>query len=101
MLFDDLTCPGSEFQRVGTATDKVQVPTWVLTLEIDNKWKPDERFSLGLGEKKAWKIDMMVLQKKEFDRQLWRVWKLCEIEQEASEEITEVGQNGNTDEAMC
>jgi len=25
MLFDDLTCSGSEFQRVGTVTEKAQV----------------------------------------------------------------------------
>ena len=43
--------------------------------------------------KKAWKIDMKVLPKKEFDRQWCRVWKWCEIEQGASEEISEVGQN--------
>ena len=32
----------------------------------------------GLGWKKAWKIDMKFLQKKEFDRQQCRVWKWCE-----------------------
>ena len=26
MLFDDFTCPWSEFQRVGTATEKAWVP---------------------------------------------------------------------------
>ena len=49
MFFDDLTCTGSEFQTVGTATEKARVPAWVLTLRTDNKWKPDERNSLGLG----------------------------------------------------
>ena len=46
-----LTCSGAEFQRVATATEEAPVPAWVLTLGTDNKWKPDERSSLGLG---AW-----------------------------------------------
>ena len=41
MLSDDLTCWGSEFQRVGTATEKATVSVWVLTLGTDNKWKPE------------------------------------------------------------
>ena len=49
MLFDDVTCLGCEFQRIGTATEKAWVPAWVLTLGTDNKWKPDERSSLGLA----------------------------------------------------
>jgi len=53
MLFDDLICPGSEFQIVETATEKTRVPAWVLTLGTDNKWKPDERSSLGLGAKES------------------------------------------------
>jgi len=53
MLFDDLTCSGSEFQRLGTATEKARVPVWVLTLGTDNKWKPDERSSLCLGAKES------------------------------------------------
>jgi len=54
MLFDDLTCSGSEFQRVGTATEKkTRVPVWVLTLGKDNKWKPDEWWYLGLGGKES------------------------------------------------
>ena len=40
-----------------------------LILGTDNKWKSDERSSLSLGAKKARKIDMKVLQKKEFDGQ--------------------------------
>ena len=51
MIFDDLTCSESEFQRVGTATEKL--PAWVLTLGTDNKWKPNERCSLGLGAKES------------------------------------------------
>ena len=41
MLSDDLTCSGNEFQRVGSATEKGQLPAWVLTLGTDNKGKPD------------------------------------------------------------
>jgi len=37
MLFDDITCSGSEFQRVGTTTEKARVPTWALTKGKDNK----------------------------------------------------------------
>jgi hypothetical protein len=48
MLFNDLTCSESEFQRVVTATEKARVPAWVLTLGTDNKRKPDERSYLGL-----------------------------------------------------
>ena len=47
-LFDDITYPESEFQRVGTATEKARVSAWVLTRGTDNKWK---RSSLGLGDK--------------------------------------------------
>ena len=53
MLFDDLTCSESEFQRVGTATGKAGVPAWVITLGTDNKWKPDEQSSLGLGAREG------------------------------------------------
>jgi len=51
LLFDDLTCSESEFQRVGTATEKEQVPAWVVTLGTDNKWKPNDWSYLGLGAK--------------------------------------------------
>jgi len=51
VLFDDLTWSESEFQRVGTATEKTRVKEWVLTLGTDNKWTPDERSSLGFGTK--------------------------------------------------
>jgi len=50
MLLDDLTCSWSEFQRVGTATEEAHVPAWVLAMGI-NKWKTDERDSLGFGAK--------------------------------------------------
>jgi len=53
MLFDDLTCSEREFQRVGIATDKARVLAWVLILGKDNKRKPDERSSLGLGDKES------------------------------------------------
>jgi len=53
MLFDDLTYSGSAFQRVGTATEKTGVLTWILTLRTDNKWKPDERSYLGFGAKES------------------------------------------------
>ena len=43
----------SEFQRVGTSTEKGRVPAWVLNLGTDNKWKPDERSFLGLATKKV------------------------------------------------
>jgi len=48
MLFDGLTCSESEFQVVGTTTERARVPSWVLTLRTDNKWKPDKQSSLGL-----------------------------------------------------
>jgi len=53
MLFDDLTSSESEFQRVGTTTEKARLPAWVVTLETDNKWKPDEWSYLGLGAKES------------------------------------------------
>jgi len=53
MLFDDLTCSGSEFQRVGTATEKAWIPTWVLTLGTDNNEKPDIQSSLGLSARES------------------------------------------------
>ena len=53
MLFDDLTCSVSEFQRVGTTTKKARVSVWILILGTDNKWKLDERSSLGLGAKES------------------------------------------------
>ena len=51
MIFDNLTYSESEFQRVGTATEKSRVPAWVLTLGTVTKWKPDEPSSLGLGHR--------------------------------------------------
>jgi len=53
MLFDDLTYLESEFQRVGTTTEKARVPAYVLTLGIDNNWKPDKRSTLGLDAKES------------------------------------------------
>ena len=51
MLFDDLICSLSKFQRVRTATEKVLVP--VLTLGTDKKRKPDERSSLGFSAEES------------------------------------------------
>jgi len=48
MLFDDLICLGSEFQRVRSATVKARVPVWVLTMVI-GKRRPYEWSPLGLG----------------------------------------------------
>jgi len=48
MLFDDLTCPGSEFQRVGMG-QRLNV----LTLVTDSKIKSDEQSSLGLGARES------------------------------------------------
>ena len=65
MLFDDLTYLGSEFKRVGIATEKAGVPAWEQTIS-------ENQMNGGIWDwviKKAWKIDMKVLQKKEFDRQ--------------------------------
>ena len=53
MLSVYLTSSDSEFQRVGTATEKAPVPVWVLTLGPENKWKPDEQNSLDLGAKES------------------------------------------------
>jgi len=51
MLFGDLTRSESEFQRVGTTTEKAWLPAWVLTLETDQKWKPAAWRTVGLGAK--------------------------------------------------
>ena len=53
MLFDNLTCSEGEYKRVGIATEKAWIPEWVLTVWTDNKWKSDERSSLGLGAKES------------------------------------------------
>jgi len=58
MLFDDLTCSESEFQRVGTATENARVPAKFFTSENQMNgifW--------DWVQKKAWKIDMKILQK--------------------------------------
>ena len=47
MLFDDLTCSESEFQGVGTATEKTRVAA-------DNKWKPNKRIQLALGAREGY-----------------------------------------------
>jgi len=64
MLFDDVTCLESEFQKVGIATEK----PWVLILGTDNKWKPDERSSLDLGAKENMEIIL--------GKQFWTHWSL-------------------------
>ena len=68
MLFDDLTCSESEFQIVGTTTEKARISAWVLTLGTHKKWKPDERISLGLGARESMENRYEGPQKKEFDR---------------------------------
>jgi len=70
---------------------KHRVSVSVLTLGTDNMWKPDERSSVGLGAKESME---------EFDKQWYRVWKWCEIEQGASGEISEMGQNGKTEDTV-
>jgi len=65
-----LTYSESEFQRVVTATENARVPACVLIMGTDNKSKPDER---AWVLEKAWQIETMILQKKEFDRQGRRV----------------------------
>ena len=70
MLFDDLTCSESEFQSVGTATEKNTSPS--MSFNSGNRRQVKTRrteFSGVWVLKKAWKIDMKVLQKKEFYRQ--------------------------------
>ena len=65
MLFDDLTCSESEFKGVGTATEKPWEQTTSENQMNGSLW--------AWVLEKAWKIDMKVLQKKEFDRQWCRV----------------------------
>jgi len=89
LLFDVLTCLVSEFQRGENATGKARVVAYVLTLGTGSKGKPDERSPLGLGPTE---IDTMILQKKESDRKLYRVWKWCKNEREAKEVISGVAQ---------
>ena len=60
MLFDDLTCSESEFQRVRTTTEKTRVPARVLTLGTN---KINGTLWAWVLEK-AWTIDMKVLRKK-------------------------------------
>ena len=57
MLFDDLTRSESEFQRVGTASEKARVPAWVLTLGTDNKCAKEsmENRYEGSPEERVWK----------------------------------------------
>jgi len=99
---DHLTCSGSEFQRVVTANEKARVPAWALTLGTDNKCKKQINGAFWAWDlKKAWKIDMNVLQKKDVDRWWYRVLKCCEIEQGAlNEVISGVAQNEKTEETM-
>ena len=41
------TLSGSEFHRVGAATEKARVPAFVLTLGTESKPEPDDRSCLG------------------------------------------------------
>jgi len=68
--------------------------------ETDNKWKPDERSSLGLGVREIMENRYKGFPEEKFDRQWCRVWKCCEIEQGASEEILGVAQIGKTEETV-
>ena len=43
----DLTLTGNEFHRVGAATEKALVPTFVLTLGIKSRLELDDRSCLG------------------------------------------------------
>ena len=43
----DLTLTGSEFHRVGAATEKALVPTFVLTLGTKSRLELDDRSCLG------------------------------------------------------
>ena len=47
LYFLDLTLTGSEFHRVGAATEKALVPTFVLTLGTKSRLKLDDRSCLG------------------------------------------------------
>ena len=38
---------GSEFHRVGAATEKARVPAFVITLGTESKSEPDDRSCLG------------------------------------------------------
>ena len=93
MLFDDLTCSGSEFRRIGTATEKAQVPAWVLTLGTENKWKPDEWTTLGLDARES-------MENRYEGSPEERVWKWCQIEQGPNEVISGMEQNEKTEEIV-
>ena len=43
----DVTLSGSEFHRVGAATEKARVSAFVLTLGTESKPEPDDRSCLG------------------------------------------------------
>ena len=47
LFLGDFTLSGSEFQRVGAATEKARVPAFVLTLSTESKSEPDDRSCLG------------------------------------------------------
>jgi len=56
MLFDDLIWPESEYQRVGTASKKVQIPTWVLILGtdiLDLSYNPKVKWTILVDENDA------------------------------------------------
>jgi len=64
---------------------------WVLTLGTDRKWKADERSPLGLRAKE-------IMENRYEGSPEERVWKWCEIEQDANEVISGVAQNDKTDQ---
>ena len=47
MFLADFTLSGSEFHRVGAATEKARVPAFVLTLGTESKPEPVDRSCLG------------------------------------------------------
>jgi len=100
MLFDDLTYSGSEFQRVGTATEKARVAAWVLNLWTGNKWKSDGRSFLILGARESMENRYDSSPEERVYMEWYRIWKWCEIEDGASEEISGVAQNEKTEETV-
>ena len=48
LFHTDLTLTGSEFHRVGAATEKALVPTFVLTLGTKSRLELDDRSCLAV-----------------------------------------------------
>ena len=73
-------------------------PSMSFNLGTDNMWKPDEWSYLGLVAKERMEHRYEGSPEERLINN--RVFKWCEIEQGASEEISEVGQNGKTEEIV-